>query len=78
MCWMQLLVAAFVAILFLQSGVDKVIDREGNSGFLREHFRTPGMGDTTMRFFKLSSRTFSGSSMGGGACAALLLASHCS
>ena len=39
MCWMQLLTSAFLAILFLQSGLDKVVDREGNAGWLREHFK---------------------------------------
>lgn len=38
MCWMQLLTAAFLAVLFLQSGLDKVFDRDGNAAFLREHF----------------------------------------
>lgn len=39
MCWMQLLTASFLAILFTQSGLDKVFDREGNAAFLRDHFR---------------------------------------
>jgi hypothetical protein len=35
-------VAAFLAILFLQSGIDKIIDRRGNLGWLNEHFaKTP-------------------------------------
>lgn len=39
MCWMQLLTTVFLAILFLQSGLDKVVDRDGNAGYLREHFQ---------------------------------------
>src|SRR5438477_5602880 len=35
---LKLLVSAFLAILFLQSGIDKVVDREGNLSWLREHF----------------------------------------
>ena len=35
---MQALVSAFLAILFLQSGVDKVIDRRGNLEWLSGHF----------------------------------------
>jgi hypothetical protein len=35
---MQLLAAAFLAILFLQSGVDKVADRKGNMAWLTGHF----------------------------------------
>jgi hypothetical protein len=39
MCWMQLLTAAFLAILFLQSGFDKLFDRDGNAAYLRDHFQ---------------------------------------
>ncbi len=35
---MQVLAAAFLAILFLQSGIDKVVDRRGNLDWLKGHF----------------------------------------
>jgi len=35
---MQILVSAFLAILFLQSGIDKIIDRRGNLDWLTGHF----------------------------------------
>ena len=35
---MQILVAAFLAILFLQSGIDKIVDRRGNLDWLTGHF----------------------------------------
>lgn len=35
---MKILVAAFLAILFLQSGLDKVNDRKGNLEWLKGHF----------------------------------------
>jgi hypothetical protein len=35
---MQILVSAFLAILFLQSGIDKIIDRRGNLEWLKGHF----------------------------------------
>ena len=35
---LQILVSAFLAILFLQSGIDKVVDRRGNLEFLKGHF----------------------------------------
>jgi hypothetical protein len=35
---MQILLSAFLAILFLQSGIDKVVDRRGNLEFLKGHF----------------------------------------
>ena len=34
----QILVAAFLAVLFLQSGIDKVVDRRGNMEWLKGHF----------------------------------------
>lgn len=39
---MQILVSAFLAILFLQSALDKFVDRAGNLDWLRGHFaKTP-------------------------------------
>jgi hypothetical protein len=35
---MQILVAALLAILFLQSGIDKIADRRGNLEWLKGHF----------------------------------------
>jgi len=35
---MQTFVSAFLAILFLQSGIDKIVDRRGNFEWLRGHF----------------------------------------
>ena len=35
---MQIFVSAFLAILFLQSGVDKIVDRRGNLEWLSGHF----------------------------------------
>ena len=35
---MQILVAAVLAILFLQSGIDKIVDRRGNLEWLEGHF----------------------------------------
>ena len=34
----QILIAAFLAVLFLQSGIDKVVDRRGNMEWLNGHF----------------------------------------
>ena len=39
---LQVLISAFLAILFLQSGIDKVVDRRGNLEWLEGHFaRSP-------------------------------------
>src|SRR2546423_7319765 len=35
---LQFLVSAFLAILFLQSGIDKIVDRQGNLQWLSGHF----------------------------------------
>ena len=35
---LQLLVSALLAILFLQSGIDKIVDRKGNLEWLSGHF----------------------------------------
>src|SRR5947199_10146687 len=35
---MQILASAFLAILFLQSGINKVVDRRGNLEWLKGHF----------------------------------------
>src|SRR5512132_609927 len=35
---MQVFASAFLAILFLQSGIDKIVDRRGNSEWLEGHF----------------------------------------
>lgn len=35
---LQIFVSAFLGILFLQSGIDKVVDRKGNLDWLQGHF----------------------------------------
>ena len=35
---MQILASAFLAILFVQSGIDKIVDRRGNLDWLKGHF----------------------------------------
>src|SRR6266480_2524305 len=35
---LQILTSAFLGILFLQSGIDKTVDRRGNLEFLQGHF----------------------------------------
>jgi hypothetical protein len=41
---MQILVAAFLAILFLQSGIDKIIDYRSNLDWLSGHFAKSPLG----------------------------------
>jgi len=41
---LQLLTSAFFAILFLQSGIDKIVDRQGNLNWLSGHFSKSPLG----------------------------------
>jgi hypothetical protein len=43
---MQVLAAAFLAILFLQSGIDKIVDRRGNMEWLKGHFANSPLAGT--------------------------------
>jgi len=63
---MQIFTAAFLAILFLQSGIDKVVDRRGNLEWLKEHFAksplagvVPGL-VTTITILELAAGVLSG------------------
>ena len=49
-------VVAFFAITFLQSGLNKVFDSEGNLGFMREHFKNAPLlaSNATMLFWTLT------------------------
>lgn len=42
----RFLVTAFFAVVFVQSAADKVLDRDGNLGFLREHFKASPIPET--------------------------------
>ncbi len=35
----QILASLFFSIVFFQSGIDKIIDREGNLEFFKDHFK---------------------------------------
>lgn len=52
---LQLLVSAFLAILFLQSGIDKIVDRQGNLQWLGGHFsKSPLAGMVPLLFTVLT------------------------
>src|SRR3954463_331886 len=48
---LQILVSAFLAILFLQSGIDKVVDRRGNREYLEQHFAKSPLAGTVGPMF---------------------------
>jgi uncharacterized membrane protein YphA (DoxX/SURF4 family) len=51
----QLLVTAFLAIVFLQSGIDKIMDRQGNLQWLSGHFaKSPLAGFVPLLFTLLT------------------------
>ena len=62
---LQVFVSAFLAILFLQSGIDKVVDRRGNLDWLKGHFaKSPLAGMvpllvTTITLLELAAGTLS-------------------
>src|SRR6266852_1711217 len=52
---LQLLVSALLAILFLQSGIDKIVDRKGNLEWLSGHFaKSPLAGTVPILFAALT------------------------
>lgn len=63
---LQLLISAFLAVLFLQSGLDKVFDRAGNRAYLNQHFansplaRTVGPMFLTITILEVAAGVLSG------------------
>lgn len=48
---LQALASLFLAILFLQSGIDKIVDRRGNLDFLMGHFAKSPLAKTVAPMF---------------------------
>ena len=71
---MQILVSAFLAILFLQSGLDKIVDRRGNRAYLDQHFaKSPLAGTVGPMFVVVTILEVSAGALSGIGCAVLLL-----
>lgn len=71
---LQILVSAFLAILFLQSGIDKVVDRRGNRAFLEQHFaKSPLAGTVGPMFAVITILEVSAGALSGIGCAVLIL-----
>ena len=71
---LQVLVSAFLAVLFLQSGIDKVVDRRGNREYLNQHFaRSPLAGTVGPMFVVITILVVSAGALSGVGCALLLL-----
>jgi len=62
----QILVSLFLAVLFLQSGIDKVVDWKGNLGWLTGHFKNSPLAKAvpllllTITIFELAAGALSG------------------
>jgi diacylglycerol kinase len=71
---MQIFVAAFLAILFLQSGIDKIVDRRGNLEWLRGHFaKSPLAGIVPVLLSVITTIEIAAGGLSGIGCAALIL-----
>ena len=71
---LQVLVSAFLAILFLQSGIDKIVDRRGNRAYLDQHFaRSPLAGTVGPMFVVVTILEISAGALSGIGCAMLIL-----
>jgi diacylglycerol kinase len=71
---LQVLVSAFLAVLFLQSGIDKVVDRAGNREYLNQHFaRSPLAGTVGPMFVVITILEVSAGALSGVGCVLLLL-----
>ena len=71
---MQIFTAAFLAILFLQSGIDKVIDRSGNLEWLSGHFaKSPLAGVVPTLLILITILELAAGVLNGVGCVALIL-----
>jgi diacylglycerol kinase len=71
---LQILVSAFLAVLFLQSGIDKVVDRNGNRAYLDQHFaRSPLAGTVGPMFLLITILEVSAGALSGVGCILLFL-----
>ena len=71
---LQVLVSAFLGVLFLQSGLDKVIDRKGNREYLNHHFaRSPLASTVGPMFLVVTILEVSAGALSGVGCLLLIL-----
>jgi hypothetical protein len=71
---LQILISAFLAILFLQSGIYKIVDRKGNRAYLDQHFaKSPLAGTVGPMFAVVTILEISAGALSGVGCVLLLL-----
>lgn len=74
-CILQILVSAFLAILFLQSGIDKIVDRQGNRAYLDQHFaKSPLAGTVGPMFAVVTILEVSAGALSGVGCVLIIFA----
>src|SRR6266571_7389145 len=71
---LQILVSAFLTILFLQSGIDKIVDRRGNMDFLKGHFaKSPLAGMVPLMVTAITILEIAAGALSGIGCALIVL-----
>jgi hypothetical protein len=71
---LQVFVSLFLAILFLQSGIDKIVDRQGNLDWLKGHFaKSPLAGIVPLMFLALTILEVAAGALSAIGCALLVL-----
>ena len=71
---LQALTSAFLAILFLQSGIDKVVDRRGNLEWLKGHFaKSPLAGSVPLMVSIITVLELAAGILSGIGCALVIL-----
>jgi hypothetical protein len=71
---LQICVSAFLAILFLQSGIDKVVDRSGNLEWLKGHFaKSPLAGVVPLMLTVITILELSAGALSAAGCVVIIL-----
>jgi len=71
---LQIFVSVFLAILFLQSGIDKVVDRRGNLKWLQGHFaKSPLAGMVPLMVFVITILELAAGALSAIGCALIIL-----
>jgi len=71
---LQAFASAFLAILFLQSGIDKVVDRRGNLEWLQGHFaKSPLAGVVPLLITVITIFEIAAGALSAGGCAMIIL-----
>jgi uncharacterized membrane protein YkgB len=72
--FLQICVSAFLAILFLQSGIDKVVDRSGNLEWLKRHFvKSPLAGVVSLMLTVITILELSAGALSAAGCILIIL-----